>query len=84
VHYFGQLLQRELADPAGPNQYRRMAVKAWRGENGEFWSWTSACFSDSDGTQNMITSVERRPVRGRRLGRAGREPELGVLAFGRR
>jgi hypothetical protein len=32
VHYFGQLLQRELADPAAPHQYRGVAIKVRRGE----------------------------------------------------
>lgn len=56
LHDFSQLLSRELADPAGPQQYRAVAVEMGVVKNGDVGSWTSACLSDSDATQNTITS----------------------------
>ena len=53
----GQLVVAHLAEPRRPDKHRRVAVEVRVVKNGVPGSSTSASFSVSDATQNMITSA---------------------------
>ncbi len=54
---------------SSPIRLARSSTDGWPSKcgvvkNGDAWSWTSACLSASEVTQNMITSGYRSPVPG--------------------